>query len=63
LNKTFTSKYFPTHHQIEGIGLMEIEKKSKDIKSLSNSKSHLLPLEIGGGQNQGEKHVQPNYNF
>jgi glutamate synthase (ferredoxin) len=51
LNKTFTSKYFPyTPSRIEGIGLMEVEKKSKkDIKSLSNSKvSNLLPLEIGG---------------
>jgi glutamate synthase (ferredoxin) len=33
LNKNFTSKYFPYSSRIEGIGLIEVEKKlKKDIR-------------------------------
>jgi glutamate synthase domain-containing protein 2 len=48
-----------TPSRIEGIGLMEIEKKSKDIKAFPNSKvSNLLHLSgVYRWRRSGEKHM------
>jgi glutamate synthase (ferredoxin) len=50
LNKILLLNIFHTPSRIEGIGLMEVEKKlKKDIKSISKLKvASLLSLEIGG---------------
>jgi glutamate synthase (ferredoxin) len=66
LNKTFTSNIFLHAIQVEGIGLMEVEKEvKKDIKSLSKFKVSVATRSgcfTDGGKHMFNQQQSLNYN-